>query len=81
MRPMNLEQLAEIGPALVQKGFKQMKSQMGAEDTPAKEVMRMRTLREAVGDDIDIMWISTRCGSEPGNKPSETGLKNITSSG
>ena len=55
MRPMNLEQLAEIGPALVQKGFKQMKSQMGAEDTPAKEVMRMRTLRESVGDDIDIM--------------------------
>ena len=55
MRPMNLEQLAEIGPALVEKGFKQMKSQMGAEDTPAKEVLRMRTLREAVGDDIDIM--------------------------
>ena len=55
MRPMNLEQMAEIGPALVQKGFKQMKSQMGAEDTPAKEVLRMRTLREAVGDDIDIM--------------------------
>ncbi len=55
MRPMNLEQLAEIGPALVEKGFRQMKSQMGAEDTPAKEVMRMRTLREAVGDDIDIM--------------------------
>ena len=55
MRPMNLEQLAEIGPALVEKGFRQMKSQMGAEDTPAKEVMRMRTLREAVGEDIDIM--------------------------
>jgi len=55
MRPMNLEQLAEIGPALVEKGFKQMKSQMGAENTPAKEVLRMRTLREAVGDDIDIM--------------------------
>ena len=55
MRPMNLEQLAEIGPALVEKGFKQMKSQMGAEDTPSKEVLRMKTLREAVGDDIDIM--------------------------
>jgi L-alanine-DL-glutamate epimerase-like enolase superfamily enzyme len=55
MRPMNLEQMAEIGPALVEKGFKQMKSQMGAENTPAKEVLRMRTLREAVGDDIDIM--------------------------
>ena len=55
MRPMNLEQLAEIGPALVEKGFRQMKSQMGGEDTPAKEVMRMRTLREAVGEDIDIM--------------------------
>ena len=41
--------------ALVEKGFRQMKSQMGAEDTPAKEVLRMRTLREAVGDDIDIM--------------------------
>ena len=55
MRPMNLEQLAEIGPALVAKGFRQMKSQMGAEDTPAKEILRMKTLREAVGDDIDIM--------------------------
>ena len=55
MRPMNLEYLAEAGPRLVNMGFKQMKTQMGAESTPAKEVERMRVMREAVGDDIDLM--------------------------
>ena len=55
MRPMNLEYLAEAGPRLVNMGFKQMKTQMGAEPTPAKEVERMKVMRESVGDDIDLM--------------------------
>ena len=55
MRPMNVEYLAEAGPRLVESGFKQMKTQMGAEDTAEKEVARIRVLREAIGDDIDLM--------------------------
>ena len=55
MRPVNVERLAEIGPMLVEKGFRQMKTQMGAEPLAGREVDRIRTLRNAVGDDIDLM--------------------------
>ncbi len=55
MRPVNAERLAEIGPMLVEKGFRQMKTQMGAEASANREVERIRTLRDAVGDDIDLM--------------------------
>ena len=55
MRPFNLEYLAEAGPRLVEMGFKQMKTQMGAEPTAEREVARIRTLRNAIGDDIDLM--------------------------
>ena len=55
MRPMNLEYLAEAGPRLVEMGFKQMKTQMGAESTVRQEVDRMRVLRDAIGEDIDLM--------------------------
>ncbi len=55
MRPVNLERLAEIGPMLVEQGFRQMKTQMGAEPTAGREVERIRVLRDAVGDDIDLM--------------------------
>ena len=55
MRPFNLEYLAEAGPRLAAMGFKQMKTQMGAEPTPAREVQRIKVLREDVGDDIDLM--------------------------
>ncbi|MCI0799954.1 MAG: mandelate racemase/muconate lactonizing enzyme family protein [Chloroflexi bacterium] len=55
IRPMNLEYLAEAGPRLVEMGFKQMKTQMGAESTPAREVERMRVMREGIGPDIDLM--------------------------
>ena len=55
MRPVNVERLAEIGPMLVEKGFRQMKTQMGAEPLASREVDRIRTLRDAVGDDIDLM--------------------------
>ena len=55
MRPMSLGYLAEAGPRLVASGFRQMKTQMGAEPTAEREVARIRTLREAIGDDIDLM--------------------------
>ena len=55
MRPYNLEYLAEAGPRLVEMGFRQMKTQMGAEPTAQREVARIRTLRDAIGPDIDLM--------------------------
>ncbi len=55
MRPVNVERLAEIGLMLVEKGFRQMKTQMGAESLAIREVDRIRILRDAVGDDIDLM--------------------------
>ena len=54
-RHYNLEELQEWGPTLVQQGFRAMKLRCGAESSAAAEVERMRVLREAVGDDIDIM--------------------------
>ena len=55
MRPFNLEYLEEAGPRLVEMGFRQMKTQMGAEPTAQREVARIRVLREALGEDIDLM--------------------------
>jgi L-alanine-DL-glutamate epimerase-like enolase superfamily enzyme len=55
MRPFNVEYLAEAGPRLVSLGFKQMKMQLGAEPTVAREVERVRVMRESVGEDIDLM--------------------------
>ena len=54
-RPMDMEYLAEAGPRLVEMGFRQMKTQMGAEPTARREVARIRTLRDAIGPDIDLM--------------------------
>ncbi len=55
MRPMPTDYLREAGPRLVSMGFKQMKTQMGAEPTIAKEIERIRVLREGIGEDIDLM--------------------------
>src|SRR6266571_3350133 len=55
MRPHPVAYLAEAGPRLVQMGFKQMKTQLGAEPTVAREVERIRVLREGIGADIDLM--------------------------
>ena len=54
-RTYDLEALAETGPKLVEQGFRAMKFRMGAEDSAAKELARVRVMREAVGDDIDLM--------------------------
>src|SRR5918994_887868 len=55
MRPFPVDYLAKAGPRLVDMGFKQMKMQLGAEPTVAREVERVRVLREGLGDDIDLM--------------------------
>jgi L-alanine-DL-glutamate epimerase-like enolase superfamily enzyme len=55
MRPHPLDYLEKAGPRLVEMGFRQMKTQMGAERTVEAEVARMRVLREGIGEDIDLM--------------------------
>jgi L-talarate/galactarate dehydratase len=55
MRPHPMDYLSEAGPHLVNMGFKQMKMQLGAEPTVAREVERVRVLRHVLGDDIDLM--------------------------
>jgi L-alanine-DL-glutamate epimerase-like enolase superfamily enzyme len=55
MRPHPLDYLRDAGPRLVEMGFKQMKTQLGAEPTVSASVERIRTLREAIGQDIDLM--------------------------
>lgn len=55
MRPHPTDYLATAGPRLVNMGFKQMKTQLGAEPTVAREVERIRVLRQAIGEDIDLM--------------------------
>ncbi|ETX02661.1 MAG: hypothetical protein ETSY1_02755 [Candidatus Entotheonella factor] len=55
MRPMPTDYLREAGPRLVSMGFKQMKTQMGAEPTVDKEIERIRVLREGIGENIDLM--------------------------
>ena len=55
MRPHPVDYLAKAGPRLRDMGFRQMKMQCGAEALPAREVERVRVMREAVGDDVDLM--------------------------
>jgi L-alanine-DL-glutamate epimerase-like enolase superfamily enzyme len=55
MRPHPVDYLAGAGPRLRDMGFRQMKMQCGAEALPAREVERVRVMREAVGDDVDLM--------------------------
>ena len=54
-RPSGLAELAETAQRLVMEGWRAMKFRLGAEDTAAKEIARIRTMREAVGPDIDLM--------------------------
>jgi len=55
MRTHNTEYLKDAGPRMVEMGFKQMKTQLGAEPTVEKELERIRVLREGIGEDIDLM--------------------------
>jgi len=55
MRDTTVDYLAEAGPQLVAKGFRQMKTQLGAEPTVSQALERIRVLREAIGADVDLM--------------------------
>lgn len=54
-RNYDLRMLAETAPKLVEQGFKAMKFRLGAEPTAAKELERVRVMREAVGPDVTLM--------------------------
>jgi len=56
-RGLTDEQAQRAARILVQKGFKEMKTQMGlpGNPTPAEEVRRVRVVREAIGPDIKLM--------------------------
>lgn len=47
------ENLAEEASRLVAQGYRAMKLRMG--DTPARDIARVRAVRKALGDDIDIL--------------------------
>jgi len=57
VRAYSLDHLLTAAPLLVEKGFRQMKTQLAlpGAPTPEKEVERARRVREAVGPDIDLM--------------------------
>ncbi len=57
VRAYPLDHVLKAARLLVEKGFKQMKTQLAlpGETTPAKEVERARLIREAVGPHIDLM--------------------------
>ena len=56
-RDLTLDEVVAAGPKLVAKGFRQMKTQMAlpGRTSPAKEVDRMRRVRESIGPDVDLM--------------------------
>src|SRR5713101_495418 len=56
MRTSPLDKLERAAAALVQKGFRQIKTQMAVEGlTPAQEIERIRAIRSAVGPDVALM--------------------------
>ena len=54
-RHYDLKALATTAAELVSQGFRAMKFRMGAEATVEAELARLRTMREAVGDGVDLM--------------------------
>ena len=57
MRTFPVEHLVKAGPKLVEKGFRQMKTQLAlpGDTSPKIEVDRIRRMRESIGPDIDLM--------------------------
>ena len=56
MRTSALKDVERAAAALVDKGFRQMKTQMAVDGlTPAQEIERIRVVRNTVGADIDLM--------------------------
>ncbi len=54
-RDYDADMLASKGRELVADGFRAMKFRMGALESDDAEIERMRSLRQAVGDDVDLM--------------------------
>jgi L-alanine-DL-glutamate epimerase-like enolase superfamily enzyme len=57
MRGLSLDRVVKAAATLKEKGWREMKTQLAlpGETTPAKEVERMRLIREAIGPDIKLM--------------------------
>ncbi|MCI3951339.1 MAG: Mandelate racemase [Burkholderiales bacterium] len=57
MRAFPLDHVVRAAASLVGQGFHQMKTQLAlpGDTTPAREVERIRLVREAIGPDIDLM--------------------------
>jgi len=57
MRTFPLEHLVKAAPRLVEKGFRQMKTQLAlpGDTSPELEVERIRRVRESIGPDINLM--------------------------
>ena len=57
MRTFPLDHLVKAAPRLVEKGFRQMKTQLAlpGDTSPVLEEARIRRVRESIGPDIDLM--------------------------
>ncbi|HUF79802.1 MAG TPA: mandelate racemase/muconate lactonizing enzyme family protein, partial [Burkholderiales bacterium] len=57
MRTFPVDHLVKAAPRLVEKGFRQMKTQLAlpGDTSPEKEVERIRRVRESIGPGIDLM--------------------------
>ena len=57
MRGLSLDRVVAAAATLKERGWREMKTQMAlpGETTPAKEVERMRRVRDAIGPDIKLM--------------------------
>jgi L-alanine-DL-glutamate epimerase-like enolase superfamily enzyme len=57
MRTFPLDHLVKAAPRLVEKGFRQMKTQLAlpGDTSPEREVDRIRRVRESIGPSIDLM--------------------------
>lgn len=65
LRQHPVDYLAQAGPRLVGMGFRQMKMQCGSESTVARSVERVRVMREAIGEDVDLMCDINQLWSVP----------------
>jgi L-alanine-DL-glutamate epimerase-like enolase superfamily enzyme len=65
LRQHPLDYLAKAGPHLMGLGFRQMKMQCGTEATVSGSLERVRVMREAIGDDVDLMCDINQLWSVP----------------
>ena len=54
-RNFDLDRLQKKASELIDEGYDAMKFRLGGEDSPAKEIERMKVMREAVGADVTLM--------------------------